>query len=223
MDIEGLGKSVVKQLVDEKLVKDIADIYSLKKSDLLKLDLFAEKKADNILKAIEASKGRSLAKLIYGLGIRHVGEKAALVLSNKYKSIDKLMAAGKDTLEKIHEIGPIMAQSVINFFRQGEAKKIIAKLKEAGLLMKTAQAPGTKPLKDIKIVFTGELVDFTRAEAKERAMQLGADVSSGVSSQTDLVVAGTSPGSKYEKAKKLNVKIIGEKQFKELIKNEGRK
>ena len=223
MDIEGLGESVIKQLVDEKLVRNIADIYSLEKSDLLKLDLFAKKKADNLLKAIEASKDRPMARLIYALGIRHVGEKAAFVLSNKYQNIDDLMSAKKENLEKIHEVGPIMAQSSVNFFHQNEAREIIVKLKKAGLSMKIIQKRGSEPLKGMKIVFTGELKSFTRAQSKNMALELGADISSSVSSQTDLVVMGDKPGSKYEKAKKLNIKIIGEEQFKKLLKSREKK
>ncbi len=223
MDIEGLGESVIKQLVDEKLVGNIADIYSLKKSDLLKLDLFAKKKADNLLKAIEASKDRPLARLIYGLGIRHLGEKAAFVLSNKYQNIDDLMRARKENLEKIHEVGPIMAQSSVNFFHQDEVKEIIAKLKKAGLSMKILQRRKSEPLKGMKIVFTGELRSFSRVQSKDMALESGADVCLSVSSQTDLVVVGNKPGSKYEKAKKLNIKIIGENQFKKLLKGRGRK
>jgi DNA ligase (NAD+) len=218
MDIEGLGESVVEQLVDKKLVKDIADIYSLRKDSLLKLDLFAEKKADNLLKAIEDSKNRPLAKIIYGLGIRHVGEKAAFVLSNRYSDIDKLSEAKKEDLQKISEIGPIMAESIVKFFYQPEVKRVISKLKKAGLVMKAKQARTPQLLEGKRIVFTGELEGFSRDEAKELVMQLGGDATSSVSSQTDLVVVGKNPGSKYKKAKRLKIKIIDEKEFKKLIK-----
>ncbi|MFH1856323.1 MAG: NAD-dependent DNA ligase LigA [Candidatus Omnitrophota bacterium] len=218
LDIEGMGEAVVEQLVDKKLIKDIADIFYLKKSSLLELELFAEKKADNLLRAVEKNKSRPLSKVIYGFGIRHVGEKAAFILSEQYLSIDNLMQARKEELEEIHEVGPVMAEAVVRFFAQHKTKEIITKLKKAGLSMKSAPNAGPKPLIGKKIVFTGELENFTRAEATSAAMELGADIVSVVSSQTDLVVAGENPGSKYKKAEKLNIKIITETEFSDLIK-----
>lgn len=219
LDIEGFGEAVVEQLVDKNLVKDIADIFYLKREDLLGLELFAEKRADNLLGAIEVAKKSPLSNIIYGCGIKHVGEKAAFVLSNKYKSIDELMCAKKEELEEIYEVGPVLAEAIVNFFRQDEAKKVVAKLKKAGLPMKSLKKLKSAGILDgKKVVFTGELENFTRAEARKKTRELGADVVSDVSPRTDIVVAGQNPGSKYKKAKELNIKIIDEKEFLNLIK-----
>lgn len=219
LDIEGFGEAVVEQLVDKNLVEDIADIFYLKKEGLLGLELFAEKRADNLLFAIEEAKKSPLSNIIYGLGIEHVGEKAAFVLTDKYKSIDELMSAKKEDLEEIYEVGSVMAEAIVNFFRQDEAKKVVAKLKKAGLPMKSLKTvKSTGVLDGKKVVFTGELENFTRAEARKKARELGANVVSDVSPRTDIVVAGKNPGSKYKEAKELNIKIIDEKEFLNLIK-----
>lgn len=219
LDIEGLGKSAVEQIVDKKLASDPADIFYIKKESLLALDLFAEKKADNLIKAISKGKHAVLEKVIYGFGIRHVGEKAALVLAGKYETIDNLVKAKKDDLENINEIGPVMAQSIVNYFSQKEVKEMLEKLKKAGLKLKQEVKKGHSPLSGLKLVFTGELENFTRNEAKKAAEELGANVLSNVTLQTNLLVAGKNTGTKQEKAKKLGIKIINEEDFKKLIKN----
>jgi len=219
MDIEGMGESVVKQLVKNTPVKDFADIYSLKKEALLKLELFADKKAENLLVAIENSKRRPLSRLLYALGIRHVGEKAAYVLAKRFKSLDNLMEAKKSDLDSIYEVGEVMAESIVEFFKNEKTKMLIDKLKEAGLNMKEEVLRIKKtPLTGKTVVFTGELKEFSRTEAERIVRESGGNVSSSVSKNTDFVVAGENPGSKYQKAKKLGIKIIGEKEFKEMIK-----
>jgi len=217
MDIEGLGESVAKQLVERKMIKDLADIYFLKKEDLLTLELFADKKAENLLKAIEESKKRPFSKFLYGLGIRHVGEKAAFILAQRFKNIDNLMQAKIDDLLEIDEVGPVMAESVINFFKQKSSQELIKKFKKAGLVLAEEKKVGPQPLKGKKFVFTGELASFTRKEAEDLVRSLGGEASSSVSKNTDFVVVGENPGSKYDKAKELGIKIINEEEFKKMI------
>ena len=219
MDIEGMGESVVEQLVGKKMVGDFADIYFLKKEDLLKLDLFKDKKAQNLLLAIEKSKQRPLSRLIYGLSIRHVGEKAAFILAREFKTLDGLMQAKIEKLDDIYEVGEVMAQSKEDFFRQESTRKLLKKVRDAGVNTREQEARAKKTaLTDKAIVFTGELSGFTRSEAEQLVRQAGGVPSSNVSEKTDFVVAGDEPGSKYEKAKKLGVKIINEKELREMIK-----
>jgi DNA ligase (NAD+) len=218
MDVEGLGESLVAQLVSQGLVKDFADIYSLKKADLLGLELFKDKKADNLLRAIEKSKKQSLSRLIYGLGIRHIGEKAAHVLAQRFKALDKLLQADCASFDSIYEIGTVMAESIVEFLRQSSTKRLIRKLKTAGLnLEEKAPVAKKSALTSKTVVFTGELGGFSRSQAEGLVRQSGGNISSSVSSKTDLLVAGENPGSKYDKAKKLGVRIIDEKQFSRLI------
>jgi len=218
MDIEGMGESLVEQLVAKKMIHDFAGIYSLKKEDLLKLDLFKDKKAENLLIAIERSKQQPLSRLIYALGIRHVGEKAAFVLAEKFKTLDNLMQAKQEEFDGIYEVGQVMVSSVENFFKQDNTKKLIREIKEAGVNTKEETAKKVKTtLTDKTIVFTGELSSFTRGEAEQLVRRMGGMPLAGVSKKTDFVVIGENPGSKYEKAKELGVKIINEKEFSRLI------
>jgi DNA ligase (NAD+) len=215
MDIDGLGESSVEQLVDKKLVENIADIYGLTRKDLLGLELFAEKKADNLLKAIEKSKTRPLSRVLYGLGIRHVGEKAALVLAEKFVTMEALSQAAETQLKEIHEVGPVLAQSIVDYFKLETTPAILRKLKRAGLTMKEEIARTKEPqlLAGKTVVFTGELERFSRSEAERRVRDLGGNATSSVSAKTDFVVVGKEPGSKATKAHKLGVKILTEKEF----------
>ncbi|MBN3039265.1 MAG: NAD-dependent DNA ligase LigA [Candidatus Omnitrophica bacterium] len=220
MDIEGMGKSVVEQLVRRGMVKNIADIYNaLNKEKLLQLDLFAEKKAENLLKAIEKSKDRPLSRLLFALGIRHVGEKAAYVLASRFGNIDDLAKAKQDDLQNIAEVGPIMAEAIVEFFSSLQAKKLVESLKKAGLNLREEMAGATAwSLTGKTFVFTGELEGYSRTQAQRLVQERGGNYSSAVSKNTDFIVIGKNPGSKYEKAKKLNVKIIKEKDFKKMVK-----
>ena len=218
MDIQGMGEAAVEQLVAQGMVKDFADIYYLTKTDLLKLDLFKDKKADNLLDAIERSKEQSLARLLYGLGIRHVGEKAAYVLARKFANLENIIRAQKDDFDSLYEVGSVMAQSIDDFFRQATTKKLIKKLKEAGLNFRQEAETIKKSVFTGKTaVFTGGLTAFSRLEAERLVRSAGGNVASSVSKNTDFLVAGENPGSKYDKAKELGVKIIGEKEFTEMI------
>jgi len=219
MDIEGMGEAVIEQLVDKKLTKDFSDIYSLRRQDLFELELFKDKKADNLLKAIEESKKKPLARLIYGLGIRHVGEKAAFVLAQKFASMDKLMQADIADLDSVYEVGSVMAGSIVKFFRLDGTKKLIAKLRKAGLNMRDDALRLKKSVLTGKsVVFTGELKEYSRTQAEELLRSFGGKASSSVSKITDFVVAGENPGSKYKKAKQMGITIINEQQFREMIK-----
>lgn len=219
MDIEGMGESLVAQLVAGGLVRDIADIYRLSAKDLAGLPLFKEKKTSNLLAAIAASKKKPLSRLIYALGIRHVGEKAALLLARKFRTMDALMAAKTDILEQIHEVGPVLAQSVRDFFAQASTRRLIKRLAVAGLSMHEPAAGVSKSgvFSGKTVVFTGELTGFSRSQAESLVRESGGDAVSSVSRKTDFVVAGENPGSKYEKARTLGVRVIDERKFKEMI------
>jgi len=218
MDIEGLGTSVVEQFVASKLVGDFADIYFLKKGDLLKLELFAERKADNLLAAIEDSKRQPLSRLLFALGIRHVGEKAAYVLAQRFENMDALIKQRVSHLVKIHEVGSVMAESIEEFFKQRTSRDLIEKLKKASVNMAEPKARAASgPIAGKQIVFTGELLGLTRNEAERLTRELGGNASSSVSKKTDFLVTGNNPGSKYKKAQKLGVKIITETEFKKMI------
>jgi len=218
LDIEGMGEAVVQQLVEKKLVKDFADIYALKKEDVLKLDLFKDKKADNLLKAIEKSKSQPLSRLLFALGIRHVGEKAAYVLAQKFASIDKLIQSKIEDLKNIRDIGDVMSESIADFFSQEQTKKLIGKLKKYGVntYEKVVETRSAK-FSGKTFVFTGELKSFSRTEAEKKVRELGGEFSSSVSKETDFVVAGDNPGTKYQKAKELRINIIDEVQFLKMI------
>jgi DNA ligase (NAD+) len=219
MDIEGMGEAVVAQLVQKKMVKDFSDTYSLKKGDLLQLELFKAKKAENLLTGIENSKQRPLSRLIYGLGIRHVGEKAAFVLAQKFGTIEGLLKARQEDFDAIYEVGPVITESAVGFFKLPSTRELIHKLKAAGLNLKENTAHIKKSVLTGKtLVFTGELKDFSRSQAEGRVRQLGGNPASSVSQNTDFVVIGDNPGSKFEKAKRLGVKIINEIQFREMLK-----
>ncbi len=218
LDIEGMGESLVQQLVQNGMINDFADIYFLKKEDFLKLELFKDKKAQNILDAIQKSRSQPLSRLIYGLGIRHVGEKAAYTLADNFHSLDDLIKAKKDDLEAIYEIGEVMADSIIEFFHQNSTHLLIKKLKDAGLNMKEGKKVIQKSaLTGKTVVFTGELTQFSRSQAQEIVRRMRGNASSSVSQETDFVIAGENAGSKLDKARKLGVKIIDENKFKEMI------
>jgi len=220
MDIEGLGESVIQQLIKKKMVHDFADIYlKLKKEDLLNLELFADKKAENLIQAIVKSKQQPLSRLLFGLGIRHVGEKAAAVLAARFHTLDKIMQTRKEDFDLVPEIGEVMAESVHQFFAQAEVKELIANFKTAGLnLIESRRQMKISKLSGKTFVFTGELSALTRNEASQIVKNLGANVTSTVSSKTDFVVAGKNPGSKFNQARKLGVKTIDEKEFSKLVK-----
>lgn len=218
MDIQGLGEAAVKELIAKRLVNDFADIYYLKEEQILRLELFKEKKTEKLLSAILKSRNQSLNRLIYGLGIRHAGEKASYLLAERFRNIDNLMRVGKEDLEGIYEIGKVIAESVWIFFRQDTVKRLIDKLKQAGVNTTQERLKLKEPVFSAKtVVFTGELESLSRLEAKNAVRHAGGKISSSVSRNTDFVVAGSSPGKKYDKARELGVRIITEKEFKDKI------
>ncbi len=219
MDIEGIGPSVVSGLLNRKKISGIADIYKLKKGDFLSLPLFKEKKANNIISAIEKSKKVPLDRFIFALGIRYVGEKTSKVLAEYYKDIKKMCAADEKSLASLKDIGDVVAKSIALFCADASNRKLINELLELGVTpyVKELSLSKQSPLKGKKIVFTGELKSMTRTEARNKAREAGADVVSNVSKKTDFVVVGESPGSKYTKALSLGVKILYENEFLKMI------
>lgn len=219
MDISGLGPAVIQQLTERRLVGDPADLYALSRAELIGLERMGPKSADNLLKAIANSKRNSLARLIQALGIRHVGERAARLLAERFGSLSGLMAAGREELEAVPEIGPKISDSVLSFFARDSNRRVVAKLVQAGVntVADRPAAAGSGPLAGKSFVLTGNLEEFSRAQAAARIEEFGGRVVSGVSHQTDYVVLGKNPGRKYDEAVKLGVMIIEEKEFKNLL------
>ncbi len=218
MDIDGLGDKIVDQLVAKGLVKDIADLYTLKLDTLIDLERFAEKSAQNLLDEIEASKKASLARLIYALGIRMIGERTGQLLAAHFSSLDELAAATEEQLLEVGEVGPKVAASIAEFFSEPANQKIIKKLDKYGV-KPTAEKRVVKSQKFAgkSFVFTGGLANRSREAAAELVQQHGGKISGSVSKKTDYVVVGTDPGSKYDKAKELNVTILTESEFDKLL------
>ncbi|MDQ3831196.1 MAG: NAD-dependent DNA ligase LigA, partial [Candidatus Tectomicrobia bacterium] len=218
MDIEGLGDKLVNQLVERGLVKDVGDLYFLTKDDLLKLDRLADKSATNLITAIERSKETTLPRLLYALGIRHVGEHVADVLARVYPGWQELQEAAYDELQSIHEIGPRIAQSLVTFFQDAGNRAVLEKLQRGGLRLTAPTRPTVEQsMRGKTLVFTGELQAMTRAEAKRFVEIRGARVTSSVSRTTSYVIAGTDPGSKLDQARKLGVPVLTEEEFKALL------
>jgi len=218
MDIEGLGDVLVEQLVDRGWVADPADLYGLAEPDLAGLERMAEKSAANLVRAIDTSRSRDFRRVVFGLGIRHVGARSARTLADAFPDIDALMGAGPDALEAVADIGPVMAQSIAGFFADARNRDVIARLREAGLTMRASAPPrNSRALAGKTFVLTGSLAALTREEAGERIQALGGRVSGSVSKRTSYVVVGESPGSKLQKAQKLGVPVLDEQAFLELI------
>jgi DNA ligase (NAD+) len=221
MNIDGLGRAIIEQLVDNGIVKTVADLYFLDSDEIAGLGRMGKKSAQNLINAIEGSKSSNLSRLIFALGIRLVGVRAAEILAEHYHSIDALSNAKPDEFQTIYEIGPKVAESIYQFFQQEGNKLMLARLHSAGVKMseEIKEETGDQPLKDKTFVLTGALATMTRDEASEAIKKLGGKVSSDVSKNTDYVVVGDSPGSKFDRAKKLSIAILDEEQFKILIKS----
>jgi len=218
MDIDGLGDKLVAQLVDRGMVKDVSDLYRLSKEDLVGLERMADKSAQNILDAIEGSKKKPLAKFIYALGIRHVGEHLSEVLAKELKSLTNFFRVTEEELLVIREVGPELAQSVVRFFGDATNREVVEKLQGAGLTIAGPAVEQVAKLKDLTFVFTGALETFTRDEARDLVESLGGRTSSDVSKTVDYVVVGKDPGSKYDRAKELGITVLSESQFREMVK-----
>jgi DNA ligase (NAD+) len=217
MDIDGLGDKIVDQLVDKGMVKDVADLYSLKLEDVAELERMAEKSAQNLLDEIAASKKHSLARLIYALGIRMVGERTGQLLAAHFSSLDELAEANEEQLFEVGEVGPKVAAAIAEFFSEPANKQIIKKLEKAGV-RPTAEKRvlRSRKLAGKSFVFTGALANRSREEAGQLVMSHGGKVSGSVSKKTDYVVVGADPGSKYDKAKELGVTVLTESEFEKL-------
>lgn len=217
MDIEGLGYKHIEQMVEKGLIRDAADLYYLTKTDILKLERFAEKSAQNIIDSIEKSRNTTLPRLIYALGIRDVGEHTAKLLANSFGTLDALRKVKYEDLIEIREIGPEMAKSIIAFFEEERNLKLIDKLVKGGVVYKAERAVRGGPLEGKTFVLTGTLKDFTRNDAEKIVESLGGRATSSVSKKTDYIVAGEEAGTKLDKARELGVKVLTEEEFKKLI------
>ncbi len=218
MDIEGLGEVVAEQLVNQKLIADCGDLYHLTAKQLMTLERMGEKSAENLLQGIENSKQRGLSRLLFGLGIRHVGAASAEALAQHFGSLDRLAAANVETLTALAEVGPVMAESLHHFFGSPATRKVLEKLTQAGVKTEeTAPRAVSARFSGEIVVLTGELAGLTRQEAQALIRAHGGSVGSAVTRKTTLVVAGISPGSKIKRAKALGVKIIDEATFKKRV------
>ena len=219
MDIEGCGPAVISQLIEADLVKNPADLYALKEEQLLTLERMGKKSADNLLKAIEKSKQQGLDKLLFALGIRHIGAKGGRLLALQYKSMDALMEASAEELTGIKDIGAVVAESVVTWFANPQNQELVARLKQAGLNMEmqTRNVNEEHPFYGKTLVFTGTMPTLDRATAQTMAQDVGAKVSGSVSKKTNYVIAGSEAGSKLEKARALGVAIIDEAEFLRLL------
>ncbi len=217
MNIEGMGDVLVNQLTERGLVKNVADIYKLTRADLLSLERMGDKSAQNVLDEIEGSKKLPLERVIYGLGMRFVGERTAAFLAEHFGSIEALMKAGEEELLQVNEVGPRIAASIREFFDEPRNRELVKRLEAAGLQFKGKKKERGTKLAGKTFVLTGTLAHLTRDEAKKMIEDAGGRVASSVSKKTDYVVAGADAGSKLDKAKELGVSVIGEKEMQELI------
>ena len=219
MDIDGLGEKIVSLFVDKGFLRDITDIYRLKDraEELEKLEGFGKKSVSNLLNAIENSKNPTLPRFLYALGIRHVGEHMAHILAENFGSLEKIKSASLEELTVIPGIGEKVAHSIYHHFRNPENLKLIDDLFKLGVRVVEEPKEEERPLEGKTFVFTGALESMTRSEASKKVKELGGKVSSSVSKNTDSVVVGENPGSKYEKARKLGVRILSEEEFVRLL------
>jgi DNA ligase (NAD+) len=217
MDIEGLGEKLIDQLVDKGLIRDYGDLYYLKREDLIPLERMAEKSADNLIQAIERSKKPPLNRFLYALGIRHVGEHLAALLAQHFGSLKVLMEVSEGELLAIREIGPQVARSIRTFFDNPRNREVIEKILSAGVKLQEGKAAGKRPLAGKTFVLTGRLSAMSRDQAKKKIEELGGKAAAQVSSKVDYLVVGEEPGSKLDRARELNIPILDEKEFLELL------
>jgi DNA ligase (NAD+) len=210
MNIEGLGEAVVQQLLEKKLVKSVADLYSLTEEQLIGLDRFAEKSARTLLSEIESSKRAGLARVLMGLGIRFVGERTAELLAQEFGSVEAFESATAEELERVEEVGPRISQAILEFFSQPANRELVERLKKIGVNMTAEIKQRSTQLAGLTFVLTGTLPTLTREEAKEKIEAAGGKTAGSVSKKTSYVVAGEEAGSKLDKARELKVPVIDE-------------
>ena len=218
MNIDGMGDALVTQLTDRGMVKDVADIYKLTKDDLLKLERMGDKSAENVLQEIENSKKLPLERVIYGLGIRMVGERTAQFLAEHFGNMDDLVKAREEELQQVEEVGPRIAKSIVEFFAEPRNRELVEELRVAGLTLRGKKKERGTKLAGKTFVLTGTLANYSRDEAKKMIEDAGGKVTGSVSKKTDYVVAGADAGSKLDKAKELGVNVIDEKEMENLVK-----
>ena len=217
MDIDGLGETIVKNMVSQNIIKSAHDIYNLKLEDISSMERMGDKSAENLINSIEKSKSRGLDKFIFALGIRHVGQKASKLIAKTFKSIDNLMIADEEDISQIDGIGDIIAKSIVSYFKIPQNIELIENLKNCGINMEFKDNVIDNKLSGKSFVLTGTLQKYTRTEASKLIESLGGTVTSSVSKKTSYVLAGSEPGSKVDKAKKLGVDIISEEEFENMI------
>jgi DNA ligase (NAD+) len=217
MNIEGLGEALVAQLLERGLVKSIADLYSITADQLLSLERVGQKSADNLLQEIANSKRAGLDRVLYGLGIRFVGQRTAQLLAEEFGSMEALMAATAEDLERINEVGPRVAQAIREFFDEEKNRELVRRLEKAGLTMTAEKRKKTSQLEGLTFVLTGTLPHLSREDAKAKIESAGGRVSGSVSKKTNYVVAGEDAGSKLDKARQLGVNVIDETALEELL------
>ena len=219
MDIEGLGSKIVDQLVDVGIVKNVADLFDLDTKTLEELDRLGRKSAENLVASIRSSRRTTLPRFLFALGIAQVGEATAQALAAHFESLDSLIVADQEALEQVIDVGPVVAGSLIHFFAQYHNQEVISRLQGAGITwpQETGNGTGTVPLAGKVVVLTGSMTGMTRDEARKALIQLGAKVTSSVSKNTDMVIAGNEPGGKFAKAKDLGVPVLFESEFQQLI------
>ena len=219
-NIDGLGPKIVSQLMNSGLIKDATDLFTLKIGDLKSLERFAEKSANNLIKAIEQSKKISFSNFIYALGIRYIGEQTSVDLANHFVNLGKLKKASRDFLINIPDIGPKMGESIFNWFKSADNVDFLKRLEKAGLKIIYPKKKSNQPLQGKKFVLTGSLSSMTRETATQKIRNLGGQVSGNVSAKTDFLICGASPGAKHKKAKNLGVKILSEEQLLQILEQE---
>ncbi|MDR3049490.1 MAG: NAD-dependent DNA ligase LigA [Elusimicrobiota bacterium] len=224
MDIDGLGEVIIERLVQKKKLNSLSDIYNLKFEDFIEIELFKDKRAHNLINAIDESKSRPLNRLLFALGIRHIGQKSSELIAQKFKTMDALFSASFDDFVQIDEVGEVLSQSLIDFFKESETRRIINSLSAAGVNMTEPDIEDAgKQFDGLTFVLTGELKSYTRTQAGQIIKSLGGKISSSVSKKTNFVLAGADAGSKLQKAKKLGVAIMDEEEFKNISSLHGNK
>ncbi|HQF57574.1 MAG TPA: NAD-dependent DNA ligase LigA [Candidatus Magasanikbacteria bacterium] len=219
-DVEGLGEKIVEQLMNEGLIKNVADLFTLVKGDIKDLEGFAEKSADNLIEAIDRAKTQPLNRFIYALGIRHVGEETAIRLAKHFGTLKKIQAANLEELQTVNDVGPRVAESIYNWFQDEGNKKLLEDLLYNGVIIKNIEkGMGNNKFEGKIFVLTGTLETMSRDEAEEKIRNLGGKISSSVSKNTNYTIVGKEPGIKYNKAKELGIKILSEKEFINLLNN----